>query len=581
MEPEFTRAVGRVRPGAGSPCVRGWRAVRLLPLRKGPLGQGRAIGLGVSDCQGRAGPDCGWRRAELLRACALSSWEFDNLEAGQSLFVPDAAEEFASPVIDVGDGYEAYETILRARSPKFFRTTTPRNAGSAGRRARSGSSSTSGIRRRCARSWSGSPRSTAGPAAATGSRRTGSAHWYSSSPHPRAGLLGCALRAVRGDRPVAAHFGLRSRTVLSCWFPAYDPEFAKYSPGLILHLRMAEAAAAEGIGMLDLGRGAAEYKDALKTGAIRVYEGLHAGRARARRCTGSAGSRPAGRTDSCGSRPKLAEYAQRTLNRVGRLRDVGARTSRERRAGASPRAARAHPRARGDTHSVGQVTHASRRGAGRTRAIVRPHGASGSGPSAVAELDLDGPGRRRAVAHARAGRAAGPEAGERVRPGRLRGRPVGTVLGRVREGEDPAEALAAAFRGGQYTHPSPRRPRPPAPPPRCPAPPSSSPPASAADSSPAPSTRSSAQDHPDFRVLVVENAPATASPRPRHLPLRRPRRLRQEPSPGSPPPTTGASPPPTARSSRSPTTTSSPTRTGSPPSPRPSPANPGSAASPA
>ena len=76
-----------------------------------------------------------------------------------------------------------------------------------------------------------------------------------------------------GERPIAAHFGLRSRTVLSCWFPAYDPEFAKYSPGLVLHLRMAEAAAAAGIGMLDLGRGAAEYKDALKTGELTVHEG--------------------------------------------------------------------------------------------------------------------------------------------------------------------------------------------------------------------------------------------------------------------------------------------------------------------
>ncbi|CAM5675051.1 hypothetical protein MAUB1S_03880 [Mycolicibacterium aubagnense] len=61
--------------------------------------------------------------------------------------------------------------------------------------------------------------------------------------------------------------------VLACWFPAYDPSYARYSPGLVLHLRMAEAAAAEGIGLLDMGRGPAEYKDALKTGELAVQRG--------------------------------------------------------------------------------------------------------------------------------------------------------------------------------------------------------------------------------------------------------------------------------------------------------------------
>ncbi|MFJ8075193.1 GNAT family N-acetyltransferase [Streptomyces sp. NPDC096176] len=87
------------------------------------------------------------------------------------------------------------------------------------------------------------------------------------------GCSGVLSVLYAGRRPVAAHFGSRSRTVLSCWFPAYETEFATYSPGLVLHLRMAEAAAREGIGMVDLGRGDAEYKDALKTGELRVHEG--------------------------------------------------------------------------------------------------------------------------------------------------------------------------------------------------------------------------------------------------------------------------------------------------------------------
>ncbi|MCZ9338538.1 cellulose biosynthesis protein CelD, partial [Streptomyces sp. TRM76130] len=68
-------AVGRVRPAARVAVVyEGGESAGFLPYERGPLGQGRAIGLGVSDCQGavlRPGPLPDPRR--LLRACALSS----------------------------------------------------------------------------------------------------------------------------------------------------------------------------------------------------------------------------------------------------------------------------------------------------------------------------------------------------------------------------------------------------------------------------------------------------------------------------------------------------------------------------
>lgn len=61
--------------------------------------------------------------------------------------------------------------------------------------------------------------------------------------------------------------------MLACWFPAYDPAYAKYSPGLVLHLAMARGAAEDGMTLLDLGRGRKEYKDSLKTRELTVAEG--------------------------------------------------------------------------------------------------------------------------------------------------------------------------------------------------------------------------------------------------------------------------------------------------------------------
>jgi CelD/BcsL family acetyltransferase involved in cellulose biosynthesis len=72
---------------------------------------------------------------------------------------------------------------------------------------------------------------------------------------------------------VAAHFGIRSRRIWHWWFPAYDREFARYSPGLILLVEMMRAAEGLGLERIDLGRGEALYKRRLMTGAATVYSG--------------------------------------------------------------------------------------------------------------------------------------------------------------------------------------------------------------------------------------------------------------------------------------------------------------------
>ena len=79
------------------------------------------------------------------------------------------------------------------------------------------------------------------------------------------------LRA--GDRLVAVHMGMRSRSVLHYWFPAYDASLAKYSAGIVLLLRIAQAAAAQGVHTIDLGRGLSQYKERLMTGSAEVLEG--------------------------------------------------------------------------------------------------------------------------------------------------------------------------------------------------------------------------------------------------------------------------------------------------------------------
>ncbi|MFI1420971.1 GNAT family N-acetyltransferase [Streptomyces sp. NPDC020731] len=323
MEPEFSIAVARVRPGARVAVLyEGAQPAGFLPYERGVLGQGRAIGLGVSDCQGAIlGPGVAPETGELLRGCSVSSFAFDNLEADQGLFLPYAVEEHATYVIDVEKGYETYESVLRTRSPKFLKTTLAkeRRLGRQAGAVRFVFDERDPAALRALMEWKSAQYRR------TGRRDRFAREWITRLVGRLAGTraaqcTGTLSVLYAGDRPVAAHFGLRSASVLACWFPSYEPEFAKYSPGLVLHLRMAEAAAAEGIVMLDLGRGPAAYKDSLKTGELAVYEG-----AATRPGVGAALHRlsrePARRTHSfVRTRPRLAALAARTLKGAARLR---------------------------------------------------------------------------------------------------------------------------------------------------------------------------------------------------------------------------------------------------------------------
>ena len=77
-----------------------------------------------------------------------------------------------------------------------------------------------------------------------------------------------------GDRLAAAHFGMRSGPVVHWWFPTYDEELAEHSPGWQLLVAMVEAAEADGIDRIDLGKGMSQFKRKAMSGEIALREGL-------------------------------------------------------------------------------------------------------------------------------------------------------------------------------------------------------------------------------------------------------------------------------------------------------------------
>ncbi|MGV9454085.1 GNAT family N-acetyltransferase [Streptomyces sp. NPDC003635] len=323
LSPEFADGVGRHRAGVEIGVLHEHgEPVGFLPYERNVLGVGRAIGLGLSDRQALVHrPGVIWDTEELLRGCGLASFEFDHLVEEQKPFGRYVTGMFASPVIDLEPGDGDYAAWLRATYPGQAKTTLKkeRRLGRDFGEVRFVFDERDPKVLRRLMEWKSAQY-----------RRTGRMdrfarpwivdlvdHLFRLREDHFTGVLSVLYA---GDRPVAAHFGPRSQTVLAAWFTAYDPEFHYYSPGLMMHLRTAEAAARHGVGLIDLGRGDKEYKDWLKTRELRVGEGF-ATRPHPVAAAHRMWRRPVrGLRNTVLAHPGLREPADRLLKTVGSLR---------------------------------------------------------------------------------------------------------------------------------------------------------------------------------------------------------------------------------------------------------------------
>lgn len=85
------------------------------------------------------------------------------------------------------------------------------------------------------------------------------------------GLRFAVLRA--GETIVAAELGLRSGDSYHLWFPIYDPQYSKFSPGALMTMASLEALAEKGIRRVDFGPEGEGYKKFFADPVGRVLEG--------------------------------------------------------------------------------------------------------------------------------------------------------------------------------------------------------------------------------------------------------------------------------------------------------------------
>ena len=319
LSPEFALAVGHARPNARVAVMEhDGEAVGFFPFERNAFGVGRALGFGIADCQGVVhARGVHWDALELTAACGLAVLEFDHLLAYQAPFVPHHVVSEKSPIIDLGAGFAHYiaEHSSLERQLRRSRRQVEREVGKLSFELEVDDGQA--LARLMA--WKSAQY-----------RRTGRFDRFARRPVAQIveelmdvrsdGCRGMLSMLYADGIPMAAHYGLRSSTVLCSWFPAFDVRFSRYRPGLLLFRHLAEAAAAQGIRHIDLGKGHEQYKQELKNGDIEIAEGW------VERPTPAAMVRRVQRAprrfvlDFVLSRPALRRGARRALRSVGRVR---------------------------------------------------------------------------------------------------------------------------------------------------------------------------------------------------------------------------------------------------------------------
>ncbi|KAA9009424.1 GNAT family N-acetyltransferase [Histidinibacterium aquaticum] len=223
--------------------------------------RGAALAAPISDYQGPIGllPEAGDLR-DLLKQCGLDCYDYDHALADVPELRRHAFSLTRSPLIDLGDGFDAWRAERR-QAGSALKTVERKMR----RMAKDLGPLTFVANDPSKEAWQTFLSWKRAALAAMNVSFILDRNWAravietirSTNTESFAGLFSTLYA---GERLVAAHFGMRSDRAWHWWFPAYDPELSSYSPGLALLFECARHGADLRLAELDLGRGTERYK---------------------------------------------------------------------------------------------------------------------------------------------------------------------------------------------------------------------------------------------------------------------------------------------------------------------------------
>jgi CelD/BcsL family acetyltransferase involved in cellulose biosynthesis len=276
FSPEFTEIVARV---CGQVEVAVWKTggevVALFPYERKTGDFAGPVGRHISDYDGLiARPDFVRDPSQILRECGLVAWDFQHSLASDPIFGPLHKAKSYVALTDMRCGYDEYIKKHKAtdhrqlknyfkRMQKLEEEIGPLNfVLHSGDEAllqklmelKSAQCQRNGWRDVFVEPWTA---------------EVLRAIHRNQSPE-FAGMLS-ALYA--GPHLIALHFGMRSTKVLHRWFPVHEESYSKYSPGIMLNLKMLAKCPDIGIATIDWGAGEHQLKQFVMDSSVSIGSG--------------------------------------------------------------------------------------------------------------------------------------------------------------------------------------------------------------------------------------------------------------------------------------------------------------------
>jgi CelD/BcsL family acetyltransferase involved in cellulose biosynthesis len=277
LSPEFALAAGRWRPDArvavferAAELVGFWAFTVDRNHLAGPVAPGISGAQGIVHSEGFT-----WDAEQILAACGLGGWTFDHLVAPQARILGGSPTFERSSVVNLNGSWEDYLAWGgRVHHKDFYEVRRKR------RRLENDFDDVSfeahhgdgkflpEILRlkseRCHRK---------------GWRNPFSSGWATEMLTELANTVAPSLTGItsilRVDGRVAAGFlDLRGPAVHARWITAFDTEFRRYSPGLLLFQHVCQTASWDGISHVDLGKGEERWKASFSNHHVEMATGI-------------------------------------------------------------------------------------------------------------------------------------------------------------------------------------------------------------------------------------------------------------------------------------------------------------------
>ncbi|NOQ25813.1 MAG: GNAT family N-acetyltransferase [Bacteroidales bacterium] len=271
--PEFTYAISLHREDSYIAILeRENKILGFFPFHKDDLGNGSPIGFGISDYHGIIiGENDKFNILTLLKDCNIKKWRFDHQIASQSNFLEFSCKTCDSPTINLQNGYDQY--LIKQRHQSKVISKTEKQI----RRLEQDFGTISfalnvnnNIFFKTLFNWKTKHLQK------IGKRHKLNIGWVIETmeylrKNNSVDFSGMLSVLMVEDKPISIEFGISSHTTLHGWVSSYDLKFQKYSPGLIMQLRIIQNTDKK---IIDLGKTMYHYKERFMNNTNKVLEGF-------------------------------------------------------------------------------------------------------------------------------------------------------------------------------------------------------------------------------------------------------------------------------------------------------------------